>query len=63
MKIHVSETTKELLDQYGGFSLERRGTIEIKVCLIKKLILILTWINYHREKVKWILFGYWVMRN
>lgn len=33
MKIHVSETTKELLDQHGGFTTERRGTIEIKVGL------------------------------
>jgi hypothetical protein len=31
MKIHVSETTKELLDDHGGFSMEHRGTIEIKV--------------------------------
>jgi hypothetical protein len=31
MKIHVSATTKELLDHYGGFLFEKRGTIEIKV--------------------------------
>lgn len=30
MKIHVSENTKLLLDQIGGFHLEKRGTIEIK---------------------------------
>ncbi|KAG5683567.1 hypothetical protein PVAND_012840 [Polypedilum vanderplanki] len=30
MKIHVSATTKELLDEHGGFILEKRGTIEIK---------------------------------
>lgn len=31
MKIHVSENTKLLLDQIGGFFLEKRGSIEIKV--------------------------------
>lgn len=31
MKIHISETTKELLDHYGGFDMEKRGSIEIKV--------------------------------
>lgn len=31
MKIHVSENTKQLLDQYGGFLLEKRGIVEIKV--------------------------------
>lgn len=31
MKIHISETTKELLDHYGGFETEYRGTVEIKV--------------------------------
>lgn len=31
MKIHVSENTKLLLDEYGGFSLEKRGTVDIKV--------------------------------
>ncbi|KAL7027529.1 hypothetical protein ACKWTF_005475 [Chironomus riparius] len=30
MKIHVSATTKELLDHHGGFMLEKRGSIEIK---------------------------------
>lgn len=31
MKIHVSENTKLLLDQIGGFILEKRGSVEIKV--------------------------------
>lgn len=31
MKIHVSENTKALLDQVGGFILEKRGNIDIKV--------------------------------
>lgn len=31
MKIHVSENTKLLLDQLGGFILEKRGNVEIKV--------------------------------
>lgn len=35
MKIHISETTKELLDHYGGFETEHRGTVEIKVRFLK----------------------------
>lgn len=31
MKIHVSENTKLLLDQIGGFIMEKRGSLEIKV--------------------------------
>jgi hypothetical protein len=31
MKIHISENTKLLLDHVGGFKLEKRGNIEIKV--------------------------------
>lgn len=31
MKVHVSENTKLLLDEYGGFFLEKRGTVDIKV--------------------------------
>lgn len=31
MKVHVSENTKVLLDEFGGFILEKRGTVEIKV--------------------------------
>ena len=34
MKIHVSENTKQYLDEVGGFRLEKRGSIEIKVCLL-----------------------------
>lgn len=30
MKVHVSEHTKKLLDEIGGFIMEKRGTIEIK---------------------------------
>lgn len=33
MKIHVSENTKLLLDQIGGFHLEKRGNIEIKASI------------------------------
>ncbi|XP_076087708.1 atrial natriuretic peptide receptor 1-like [Mytilus galloprovincialis] len=39
MKIHVSPDTKSLLDKHGGFNLEPRGNIEIKVGA--KIILIL----------------------
>lgn len=38
MKIHVSENTKLLLDQVGGFHLEKRGSIEIKVEIAKRKI-------------------------
>jgi hypothetical protein len=31
MKVHISENTKALLDEAGGFQMEKRGTIEIKV--------------------------------
>ena len=31
MKIHVSPDTKSLLDKHGGFQLEMRGNVEIKV--------------------------------
>lgn len=40
MKIHVSPDTKSLLDKHGGFNLEPRGNIEIKVGAIIILILI-----------------------
>ena len=32
MKIHVSEVTKESVDQYP-YKMEERGTIEVKVCI------------------------------
>ena len=31
LKIHVSPFTKEILDQFGYFDLELRGTVEMKV--------------------------------
>jgi hypothetical protein len=37
MKIHVSENTKLLLDQIGGFHLEKRGSVEIKVAALLKM--------------------------
>ena len=33
MKIHISETTKRLLDKVGGFSCEYRGIIDLGVCV------------------------------
>ena len=32
MKIHVSNSCAQLLLQAGGFELEKRGTIQVKVC-------------------------------
>ena len=34
MKIHISESTKRLLDIFGNFTTEERGTIEVKVSVI-----------------------------
>jgi len=31
LKIHVSSTTKEVLDEFGCFELELRGDVEMKV--------------------------------
>jgi len=31
LRIHISDTTAELLQDYGGFSLEYRGIQEVKV--------------------------------
>lgn len=31
MKIHLTESTKVLLDEIGGFIMEERGVLEIKV--------------------------------
>lgn len=51
MKIHVSETTKELLDVHGGFIMERRGTIEIKVYFnTTKKFLIIFYMCYKKGK-------------
>lgn len=33
MKIHCSQTTKECLDDTQSYKFEKRGTVEIKVCL------------------------------
>ncbi len=33
MKIHISLETKLLLDDFGGFTIEPRGYITMKVCL------------------------------
>lgn len=30
MRIHVSETTKDILDKFGTFDLELRGEVELK---------------------------------
>lgn len=30
LKIHVSEATKEILDQFGTFQMELRGEVELK---------------------------------
>lgn len=38
MKIHISETTKEILDEIGGFKLEKRGEIEIKVRILAQAL-------------------------
>lgn len=32
LKIHVSPSTKEVLDSFGTFELELRGEVEMKVC-------------------------------
>ena len=34
MKIHISDSTKRLLDIFGNFTTEERGTIEVKVSVI-----------------------------
>jgi hypothetical protein len=31
MKIHVTQNTKDILDQLGGYITEARGNLEIKV--------------------------------
>jgi hypothetical protein len=33
MKIHISQTTKDALDDLGGFEVELRGMIHLKVYL------------------------------
>jgi hypothetical protein len=31
MKIHISSTTRDILETFGNFILEKRGEIELKV--------------------------------
>jgi hypothetical protein len=58
MKIHVSENTKLLLDEIGGFYLEKRGNIEIKVKVsIPKRLHFKKSGFYFREKGQWKHFG------
>ena len=37
MKIHVSNSCAQLLLQAGGFDLEKRGTIQVKVTMEKQI--------------------------
>lgn len=32
LQIHCSESSKEFLDKLGGYTLEPRGLVEMKVC-------------------------------
>lgn len=34
LRIHTSQATKQVLDCFGTFDIERRGEIEMKVCII-----------------------------
>ena len=34
LRIHVSSSTKNILQRFGTFELKLRGDIEMKVCLI-----------------------------
>lgn len=36
MKIHISQSTKDILDLIGGYTTEQRGSIDIKVSIKKK---------------------------
>lgn len=68
MKVHVSENTKTLLDEFGGFILEKRGNIEIKVgklsCLAtSKQRLTSFSISHSRVKAAWTRTGLSVMTN
>ena len=38
MKIHISESTKHLLDAFGNFMTEERGVIDVKVSAITDLL-------------------------
>ncbi|CAB0011068.1 unnamed protein product, partial [Nesidiocoris tenuis] len=37
-RVHISRTTKELLDRLGGYQCEERGQVQIKLGLAKRLI-------------------------
>lgn len=50
MKIQVSENTKALLDEIGGFILEWRGSIEIKVFSYLRCLPIFFWLNIKRSR-------------
>lgn len=51
MKIHISETTKEILDEIGGFKLEKRGEIEIKVRIFDSNFTQI-YFSYHFDRAK-----------
>lgn len=38
MKIHISQTTKETLDNIGGYETQFRGKMDISVSMIKFLL-------------------------
>ena len=44
MKIHISDTTKQLLDKLGGFRCEYRGILDLGVRLLVHLIYLETFI-------------------
>ena len=56
MKIHVSNSCAQLLLQAGGFELEKRGTIQVKVCLSTHQYSTLYTILfvYDRAKTQWL---------
>lgn len=68
MKVHVSENTKILLDEFGGFILEKRGNIEIKVEKLSSLAtteqrLTSFSISHSRAKAAWTRSGLSVTTN
>ena len=38
MKVHISDTTKRILDQVGGFSCEYRGILDLGVRVLYNLV-------------------------
>lgn len=62
MKIHVSNSCAQLLLQAGGFELDKRGTIQVKVSFIYTLIHVeLHCFVYDRVKTLWLLGGLMVL--